>query len=124
MASRSARPPTWPRARRATRKIQTQPLRHSRAPIYAAAGTAAAAFAVGGYLLHLDGKGTCGVDVPGACYYRYHSAPYGWTMIGAGVAAAGFGVYWQLSASGDSQAPSVSLTPTGAGALAGIRGAF
>jgi len=99
-------------------------LRHSRAPSYAAAGTAAAAFAVGGYLLHLNGKGTCGHDEPGACYYRYHSAAYGWAMIGAGIAAAGFAVYWQLSAPGDLQSPSVSLTPTDTGAMASIGGVF
>ncbi len=99
-------------------------LRHSRAPIYAAAGTAAAAFAVGGYLLHLDGQGTCGISGPGACYYRYHSAPYGLTLIGAGIAATGFGIYWQLSTPGDSQAPSVSLTPTDTGAMASISGRF
>jgi hypothetical protein len=99
-------------------------LRHSHAPLYAAAGTTAAAFAVGGYLLHLDGKGTCGRNEPGSCYYRYNSAPYGWTLIGAGIAAAGFGVYWQLSAPGDSQAPTVSLTPTATGALACIVGSF
>ena len=99
-------------------------LRHSHAPVYAAAGAAAAAFALGGYLLHLNGRGTCGINEPGVCYYRYHSAPYGWTLIGAGVAAAGFGVYWQLSIPGDSHAPSVSLTPTGTGAMASIGGRF
>jgi hypothetical protein len=99
-------------------------LRHSRAPVYAATGTAIAAFTVGGYLLHLDGKGTCGLDPPGSCYYRYHSAPYGWTLIGAGIAAAGFGVYWQLSAPDDSQAATVGLTPTATGAMASIGGSF
>lgn len=99
-------------------------LRHSRAPVYAAAGTAVAAFAAGGYLLHLDGKGTCGIDGPGGCYYRYSSAPAGWALISAGVAATGFGVYWQLSAPGDSQVPSVALTPTETGAMASIGGTF
>lgn len=99
-------------------------LRQSRAPIYAAAGSAAAAFVAGGYLLHIDGTGTCGRNAPGSCYYRYRSAPYGWTLIGAGLAAAGFGVYWQLSAPGDSQGPSVGITPTGTGAMASIGGSF
>jgi len=98
-------------------------LRHSHAPLYVSAATAVAAFAVGGYLLHLDGKGTCGLG-GAACYYRYNSAPYGWTLLGAGAAAAGFGVYWQLRTPGDSQAPSVSLTPTATGAMAGIGGSF
>jgi len=113
-------------ANRASRNSETgkSTLRRSRAPLYASAATAAAAFAAGGYLLHLNGKGTCGLDEPGSCYYRYGSAPYGWTLLGAGVAAAGFGVYWQLSAPGDSRAPSVSLTPTQTGAMAGIGGSF
>jgi hypothetical protein len=99
-------------------------LRQSRAPIYAAAATAAAAFVAGGYLLHIDGTGTCGRDEPGSCYYRYRSAPYGWTLIGAGLAATGFGVYWQLGAPGDSQGPSVGISPTDSGAMASIGGSF
>jgi hypothetical protein len=101
----------------------TTTLRRSRAPIYASAATALAAFVVGGYLLHINGTGTCGVDGPSGCYYRYRSAPLGDALIGAGVAAAAFGLYW-LSAPGDSHAPGVSLTPTGSGALAGIGGSF
>jgi hypothetical protein len=102
----------------------TPTLRRSRAPIYASAATAVAAFVVGGYLLHINGTGTCGVDGPGGCLLRYRTTPYGGVLIGAGVAAAGFGVYWYLSAPGDSHAPALSLTPTGSGAMASLGGSF
>jgi hypothetical protein len=102
----------------------TTTLRRSRAPIYASAGAAVAAFVAGGYLLHINGTGTCTVDGPGGCYYRYRSAPIGGVLIGAGVAAAGFGLYWQLSAPGDSLAPGVGVTPMRGGAMAGIGGSF
>ena len=51
-------------------------------------------------------------------------APYGLTLIGAGIAATGFGIYWQLRIPGDTHAQSVSLTPTATGALDGIAGRF
>jgi hypothetical protein len=107
-----------------TTEAEQATLRQSRAPIYAAAATAAAAFVAGGYLLHIDGTGTCGRDEPGSCYYRYRSALYGWTLIGAGLAATGFGVYWQLGVPGDSHGPSVGISPTDSGAMASIRGSF
>jgi hypothetical protein len=98
-------------------------LRRSHAPLYVAAATTAAAVATGIYLLHLDGMvGTCSSGVPDACMYR--SAPWGWTLLGVGAAAAGFGVYWELGTPSDSQPTSVSLTPTATGAMAGISGSF
>ncbi|HEU4732248.1 MAG TPA: hypothetical protein VFT22_30345 [Kofleriaceae bacterium] len=105
-------------------EAETQTLRRSRAPVYASAVAAAAAFIVGGYLLHLDGNGTCGVDGPTGCAYRYRTAPYGGALIGAGVAAAGFGIYWYVSAPADSRGPAVTLTVTGSGGVAGIGGIF
>jgi len=98
--------------------------RRSWAPIYASAGAAIAALVVGGYLLHINGTGTCGVDGPGGCFFTYRSAPLGGALIGAGVAAVGFGLYWQLSAPGGSRAPGVTLIPTGAGPVASIGGRF
>jgi hypothetical protein len=97
-------------------------LMHSRAPLYASAATAAAAFAVGGYFLHLDGRSTCGVL--GDCFFRYRTAPYGWAVIATGVAASGFGVYWQLRARDDSPARTMSIVPTAGGAIAGIAASF
>jgi hypothetical protein len=98
--------------------------RRSRAPIYASAATAIAAFVVGGYLLHINGTGTCTIGASGQCFYRYRSAPAGGALIGAGVAAAGFGLYWQLSAPRDSTPAGVALGPTRGGAAAGIAGSF
>lgn len=113
-------------ATRASMSSEVPPmtLRRSRAPIYASAATAVAAFVVGGYLLHINGTGTCGIDGPGGCTYRYHSGSYGGVMIGAGVAATAFGAYWYLSEPGASHTASVSLTPTGSGATATIGGNF
>jgi hypothetical protein len=105
-------------------EARTTTLSRSRAPLYLSAATAVAAFVVGGYLLHIDGTGTCGPDRPGGCYYRYATAPYGDALIGVGVAAAGFGLYWKLTAPGDSLAPGVASTPTRAGAVAGIGASF
>jgi hypothetical protein len=97
--------------------------RRSRVPLYAAAGTAAAAFIVGGYLFHIDGSGTCGRPLQD-CPYRYASAGSAWAFVGAGVAAAGFGLYWQLRSPRDGQRAAVSLNPTSDGALASVQGSF
>jgi len=102
----------------------TPGLRRSKAPIYLAAGTAAASFVAAGYLFHLDGRGTCGADSASDCPYRYAVAGPAWGMIAAGVAATGVGVYWYVSAPGTKRPTTLTLTPTDSGALASVRGNF
>jgi hypothetical protein len=102
-------------------------LRRSRAPIYAAAGTAIAAFAAGGYLLHINGEGTCGLSGADSCKYNYATASHGWALLGAGAAAVGFGVYWHLGAPADGQIqlnPVVSAGTAQSGAMVSLGGSF
>ena len=102
-------------------------LRRSRAPIYAAAGTAIAAFAAGGYLLHINGEGTCGLSGADSCKYNYATASHGWALLGAGAAAVGFGVYWHLGAPADGQIqlnPIVSAGTTESRAVVSLGGSF
>lgn len=99
-------------------------LRGSLAPVYAAAGTATAAFVAGGYLLGINGKGTCGHEGSDACRYNYATAKYGWSLLGIGTVASVFGIYWYIGARSDSAAPLVTLAATEQDAFVGLSGRF
>jgi hypothetical protein len=98
-------------------------VRRSRAPMYAAAATAVASFVAGGYLVHLNGRPTCGL-ILAHCRYAYHTRWPGWGLIGTGVAATGLGVYWQLGMPRERPSSSVGMIPTGSGVLASFQGRF
>jgi hypothetical protein len=66
-------------------------------PTYAAGAAGALAIATGAYLVNLDGTGTCGAQLPVQCPRVYNTAPLGWSTVGAGVVAIGFGVVWLVT---------------------------
>jgi hypothetical protein len=96
--------------------------RGSRALVWASAGVAVAAFGSGGYLIDLDGRGTCGTHPLEQCPRLHATAPLGWTLIGGGIAAVAFGAYW-YAAHGRPRAPAITLR-SGAGGFAAIAWSF
>lgn len=95
----------------------------SRAPAYAAFGAALGAFAAGGYLVAVDGRGTCGLEGEGACRYNYNTATGGAVLLGVGAASTIFGIYWTVRRSDRVHAqPTVVVAP--GGGFAGLSGSF
>ncbi len=91
-----------------------KPIAPARWPMWAAAATAAGAFATGGYLLQADGS--CRDD---ACLETRHTASWGWAAVGAGAAAVALGTYWYFHARPrpSATAPVVGFEPRSGGGL-------
>jgi hypothetical protein len=102
--------------------------RGSRALVWASAGVAAAALGTGAYLLHLDGRGTCGAIPIEQCPRLYDTAPLGWTLIGGGIAAVALGASWYAAhaahAAHAARGPALTLGRSRAGTFAALAWSF
>ena len=100
-----------------------RPPRGSRAPVWASAAVAIAALGAGGYLVAIDSRGTCGAPPPAQCPRLHDTARLGWTLVGGGVAAIGFGVSWYVARTRP-RAPSIAVQRSATGSFATMAWSF
>jgi hypothetical protein len=97
----------------------------SRWPSYVAGTAALGGFALGGYLLHLNGKDTCDPEPMAECKHVYNTRTQGLIVLGGGAAAGAFAVtWWYLHARSSKLAPLAALGPSGTGWAFTVSGRF
>ncbi len=94
-------------------------------PSYVAGTAALGGFALGSYLLHLNGKDTCDPEPMIGCKYVYNTRTRGLIALGGGAAAGAFAVtWWYLHARSSKLAPVATLRPSGTGWTFTVSGRF